>query len=94
MKDSQRAWDLAMVLIANGKIPFDPANLDGSMKILSRHLEALETALHEKAILADKPLARTMHHEHLPMLGGRKPALVSSSTPTSDARHIKDATLP
>ena len=26
MNDSQRAWELAMVLIANGRIPFDPAN--------------------------------------------------------------------
>lgn len=37
---------LAMVLIANGKIPFDPANPSGSVKMLSRHLEALETELH------------------------------------------------
>lgn len=58
MKDSQRARDLAMVLIANGKIPFDPANPSGSVKILSRHLDALETALHEEAILADTPLSR------------------------------------
>jgi hypothetical protein len=94
MKDSQRAWDLAMVLIANGKIPFDPANPSGSVKILSRHLDALETALHEEAILADTPLARTLDHEHLHMLGGSRPALVTSSRPSSDARHTKDATIP
>ena len=29
MNDSQRAWELAMVLIANGRIPFDPANPSG-----------------------------------------------------------------
>ncbi|VVM68906.1 hypothetical protein PS664_01686 [Pseudomonas fluorescens] len=62
MKDSQRAWDLAMVLIANGKIPFDPANPSGSVKILSRHLEALETALHEEAIrIAATGLAEKRH---------------------------------
>ncbi len=46
MKDAQRARDLAMVLIAKGKIPFDPANPSGSVIMLSRYLEALETALH------------------------------------------------
>jgi len=94
MKDSQRAWDLAMVLIANGKIPFDPANPSGSVKILSRHLEALETALHEEAILADTSFARAMGHEHLHTLGGRRPALMTSSTITSDARHTKESAIP
>ncbi|MEN5258469.1 hypothetical protein [Pseudomonas protegens] len=60
MKNSQRAWDLAMVLIANGKIPFDPDNLSGSVKILSRHLGALETALREEAILAETSLAENL----------------------------------
>ena len=76
MTDSQRAWDLAMVLIANGKIPFDPANPNGSVKILSRHLEMLETALHEEAILTDSPLAQqTVGHEHV-KLGSHRPALL------------------
>ncbi|CRM83100.1 hypothetical protein [Pseudomonas sp. 31 R 17] len=68
MNTSKQAWELAMVLVANGKIPFDPANPSGSVKILSRHLEALETALHEEA-MANTPV------EHLRKLGNRRPAL-------------------
>lgn len=45
MNESQRAWELAMVLVASGKIPFDPANIGGSVKILARHLGALEEAM-------------------------------------------------
>jgi hypothetical protein len=29
MDDSQRAWELAMALIASGKTTFDPANPQG-----------------------------------------------------------------
>ncbi|MBI6632923.1 hypothetical protein YA0871_09625 [Pseudomonas paralactis] len=65
MNPSQRAWELAMVLIANGKIPFDPANPSGSVEILSRHLHALEAALHDHAITP------TGRHERL----GKRPAL-------------------
>jgi hypothetical protein len=68
MNNSQRAWELAMVLVANGKIPFDPANPSGSIKILSRHLQALETALHEEA-MANTPV------ERLRKLGSRRCAL-------------------
>ncbi|AZF04921.1 hypothetical protein [Pseudomonas sp. R5-89-07] len=68
MNNSRRAWELAMVLVANGKIPFDPANPGGSVKILSRHLEALETALREEA-MADMPV------ERLRNVGSRRPAL-------------------
>ncbi|WPO00257.1 hypothetical protein [Pseudomonas sp. MUP55] len=67
MNHSKRAWELAMVLVANGKIPFDPANPSGSVKILSRHLEALETALREEAM--DLPV------ERLRNVGSRRPAL-------------------
>ena len=70
MNTSQRAWELAMVLIGNGKIPFDPANPSGSVKILSRHLQALEAALHDQALTADTaPMDITGHertrHERL-----------------------------
>ncbi|MDQ0739777.1 hypothetical protein [Pseudomonas sp. W4I3] len=68
MNHSKRAWELAMVLVANGKIPFDPANPSGSVKILSRHLEALETALREEAMV-DMPV------ERLRNVGSRRPAL-------------------
>lgn len=78
MNNSQRAWELAMVLIANGKIPFDPGNPGGSVKILARHLEALETALHGESILTDKALAPTLGHERVQRLGGRRPVLVSA----------------
>ncbi|MBV4481625.1 hypothetical protein [Pseudomonas khavaziana] len=80
MNDSQRAWELAMVFIANGRIPFDPANPSGSVKILSRHLQALEAALHDQAISAGTaPTHITGHeytrHEHLGK-SHRKPSLV------------------
>lgn len=48
MDNSQRAWELAMVLIASGKISFDPANPVGSVKILAEHLQAMEAALQEQ----------------------------------------------
>lgn len=64
MNDSQRAWELAMVLIANGKIPFDPANPTGSVQILSRHLQALEAALHDQAISASTAPTHITGHEH------------------------------
>ncbi|HJH18824.1 hypothetical protein PSH76_16165 [Pseudomonas sp. FP215] len=67
MNDSQRAWELAMVLIANGRIPFDPANPSGSVKILSKHLQALEEALREQA---------TATHERLGKNSSRRPSLV------------------
>ncbi len=51
--NSQRAWELAMVLVASGKIPFDPANISGSIKILERHLEALEEALQSEPNLSE-----------------------------------------
>lgn len=50
MDNSQRAWELAMVLIANGKISFDPAYPMGSLKILAKHLQALEAALQEQPL--------------------------------------------
>lgn len=78
MKNSQRAWDLAMILIANGKIPFDPANLGGSVKILARHLEALETALREEAILAETSLAENLGQRYLQKQVGRSRALVGA----------------
>ncbi|WLH66257.1 hypothetical protein [Pseudomonas sp. FP2309] len=76
MNNSQRAWELAMVLIANGKIPFDPANPSGSVRILSRHLEALEAALHEEAMLTNPSLAQATSHERLRKLNDHRPALV------------------
>ena len=45
MDDSQRAWELAMALIASGKIAFDPANPQGSVKCLFTHLYVLKEAL-------------------------------------------------
>lgn len=63
MDNSQRAWELAMVLIANGKIPFDPANLSGSMKILARHLEGIEEALHDPGIFAQQAFPRARYPE-------------------------------
>lgn len=54
MTNSQRAWELAMVLVASGKIPFDPANISGSIKILERHLEALEEALQSEPNLSEQ----------------------------------------
>ena len=78
MNNSQRAWDLAMVLIAYGKIPFDPANLSGSVKILARHLEALETALREEAILAETSLAENLGQRCLQKQVGRSRALVGA----------------
>ncbi|MDQ0704105.1 hypothetical protein QF043_002897 [Pseudomonas sp. W3I7] len=50
MDNSQRAWELAMVLIANGKISFDPANPEGSVEILAKHLQAMEAALQEQPL--------------------------------------------
>lgn len=75
MNDSQRAWELAMVLIANGRIPFDPANPSGSVKILSKHLQALEAALHEQASTGTPPTAMGTH-ERLGKTGNRRPSLV------------------
>lgn len=75
MNNSQRAWELAMVLIANGRIPFDPANPSGSVKILSKHLQALEAALHEQAS-ADTPRADITPRERLGKNGNRRPSLV------------------
>ena len=69
MNDSQRAWELAMVLIANGRIPFDPANPSGSVKILSKHLHALEDALREQA-------TDVATHERLGKNNSRRPSLV------------------
>lgn len=69
MNDSQRAWELAMVLIANGRIPFDPANPSGSVKILSKHLQALEEALREQATDAAT-------HERLGKNSSRRPSLM------------------
>lgn len=50
MDNSQRAWELAMVLIASGKISFDPVNPVGSVKILAKHLQALEAALQDQPL--------------------------------------------
>lgn len=50
MDNSQRAWELAIVLIANGKISFDPANPVGSVEILAKHLQAMEAALQEQPL--------------------------------------------
>ncbi|MDQ0668358.1 hypothetical protein [Pseudomonas sp. W2I6] len=45
MDTTARAWELAMVLIASGKIPFDPANMAGSIHILARYVQELKEAL-------------------------------------------------
>ncbi|MNO87713.1 hypothetical protein D3C76_791380 [compost metagenome] len=45
MDDSQRAWELAIALIASGKIAFDPANPQGSVKCLFTQLKVLKEAL-------------------------------------------------
>lgn len=75
MHDSQRAWELAMVLIANGRIPFDPANPRGSVKILNKHLQALEAALHEQASTGT-PLTEISTRERLGKNSSRRPSLV------------------
>jgi len=75
MNDSQRAWELAMVLIANGRIPFDPANPSGSVKILNKHLQALEAALREQASTGTPP-TEISTRERLGKNNSRRPSLV------------------
>ena len=44
-ENTSKAWDLAMILLARGKIPFDPTNMAASAQILARYLKELEVAL-------------------------------------------------
>ncbi|EJF68227.1 hypothetical protein A462_28390 [Pseudomonas sp. Ag1] len=56
MDSKSQAWALAMALIASGKIPFDPANMAGSIHILARYLQELEDAL-EGENITNEPAA-------------------------------------
>ncbi|WP_431033439.1 hypothetical protein [Pseudomonas yamanorum] len=57
MDNSARAWELAMALIASGKIPFDPSNKGVSVHILARHLQELQDAL-QSVDVSDAPPVR------------------------------------
>lgn len=49
MDAQSKAWQLAMALIASGKMPFDIGNPQGSIKWLNGQLQVLAALLEEPA---------------------------------------------